>query len=123
MITAPQIALEAAAQVARAAGLTPYILGDSLEGEARDIGKALAGIARQVAVHGQPFAPPCVLLSGGETTVTLQGTGAAAGATSSSCSRSPSRSTACRACMPSPATPTASTAPRKSPARCSRPTR
>ena len=75
MITAPQIALEAAAKVAREAGVTPYILGDSLEGEARDIGKALAGIARQVAVHGQPFAPPCVLLSGGETTVTLRGKG------------------------------------------------
>jgi len=75
MITAPQIALEAAASVARAAGLTPYILGDSLEGEARDLGKAMAGIARQVVVHGQPFVPPCVLLSGGETTVTLKGTG------------------------------------------------
>ena len=75
MITAPQMALEAAAQVARAAGLTPYILGDSLEGEARDLGKALAGIARQVAVHGQPFQAPCVLLSGGESTVTLRGPG------------------------------------------------
>ncbi|HQD16205.1 MAG TPA: DUF4147 domain-containing protein, partial [Ottowia sp.] len=75
MITAPQMALEAAAQVARAAGLTPYILGDSLEGEARDLGKALAGLARQVAVHGQPFQAPCVLLSGGESTVTLRGPG------------------------------------------------
>jgi hydroxypyruvate reductase len=75
MITAPQIALEAAAKVAREAGLTPYILGDSLEGEARDLGKALAGIARQICLHGQPFKPPCVLLSGGETTVTLKGTG------------------------------------------------
>ena len=78
MITAPQIALEAAAQVARAAGITPYILGDSLEGEARDVAKVLAGITRQVAQHGQPFQAPCVLLSGGETTVTLrnpQGTG------------------------------------------------
>jgi hydroxypyruvate reductase len=75
MITAPQIALEAAAQVARDAGLPAHILGDSLEGEARDIGKALAGIARQVAVHGQPFSAPCVLLSGGETTVTLRGKG------------------------------------------------
>ena len=75
MVTAPQIALEAAAQVAREAGITPYILGDSLEGEARDLGKAMAGIARQVAVHGQPFATPCVLLSGGETTVTLRGKG------------------------------------------------
>jgi glycerate 2-kinase len=75
IITAPQIALEAAAKVAREAGLTPYILGDSLEGEARDLGKALAGIARQVCAHGQPFTSPCVLLSGGETTVTLRGSG------------------------------------------------
>ena len=75
LITTPQMALEAAARVARKAGLTPHILADSLEGEARDIGKALAGIARQVGVHGQPFAPPCVLLSGGETTVTLKGAG------------------------------------------------
>jgi len=75
LITAPQIALEAAAQVARAAGYTPHILGDSLEGEARDLGKAMAGIVRQVVVHGQPFQRPCVLLSGGESTVTLRGTG------------------------------------------------
>ena len=75
MITAPQIALEAAAQVARDAGVPAYILGDSLEGEARDLGKAMAGIARQVATRGQPFEPPCVLLSGGETTVTVRGSG------------------------------------------------
>ena len=75
IVTAPQMALEAAAQVARAAGVQPYILGDSLEGEARDIGKALAGITRQVVRQGQPFQPPCVLLSGGETTVTLRGDG------------------------------------------------
>ena len=75
LITTPQIALEAAAQVARAAGLTPHILGDSLEGEARDVAKTLAGITRQVALHGQPFQAPCVLLSGGETTVTLRGKG------------------------------------------------
>ncbi len=75
MITAPQIALEAAAAVARAAGIAAHILGDSLEGEARDLGKAMAGIARQVATRGQPFARPCVLLSGGETTVTVRGQG------------------------------------------------
>ena len=75
MTTAPQIALEAAPHVARDAGITPYILGDSLEGEARDLGKAMAGITRQVALHGQPFKTPCVLLSGGEATVTLRGTG------------------------------------------------
>ncbi len=75
MIAAPQIALEAAAQVARDAGLTPLHPRRRLEGEARDVGKALAGIARQVALRGQPFAPPCVLLSGGETTVTMRGDG------------------------------------------------
>ena len=75
MITAPQMALEAAASVAKAAGITPYILGDSLEGEARDVAKTLAGITRQVVLRGQPFQTPCVLLSGGETTVTIRGKG------------------------------------------------
>ncbi|MGK5026312.1 glycerate kinase type-2 family protein [Janthinobacterium sp. RB2R34] len=75
LIATPQMALEAAAAVARAAGVTPYILGDSLEGEARDVGKVMAGIAQQVARRGQPFATPCVLLSGGETTVTVRGDG------------------------------------------------
>ena len=75
MITAPQVALEAAARVARDAGIAAHILGDSLEGEARDLGKAMAGIARQVALRGQPFETPCVLLSGGETTVTVRGNG------------------------------------------------
>ncbi|MDR3462215.1 MAG: glycerate kinase [Beijerinckiaceae bacterium] len=75
LIAAPQASLEAAADVARAQGITPYILGDSLEGESRDVGTVLAGIARQVALRNQPFATPCVLLSGGETTVTLRGTG------------------------------------------------
>lgn len=75
LITTPQMALQAAANVAQQAGVTPYILGDSLEGEARDVAKALAGVARQVLLHDQPFKPPCVLLSGGETTVTLRGQG------------------------------------------------
>ena len=75
IVAAPQMALEAAAAVARQAGVTPYILGDSLEGEARDVGKVLAGMALQVARHGQLAPAPCVLLSGGETTVTLRGTG------------------------------------------------
>ena len=74
-IATPQMALEAAAEVARRAGITPHILGAALEGEARDVGKVLAGIALQVAVRGQPFEPPCVLLSGGETTVTVHGSG------------------------------------------------
>jgi len=75
IIAAPQLALEAAASVAREAGIPAHILGDSLEGEARDVGLVMAGIARQVAQRGQPFAAPCVLLSGGETTVTVQGGG------------------------------------------------
>ena len=75
IVAAPQMALEAAAQVARAAGLTPYILGDSIEGEARDVAKVLGAMALQVAQRRQPFQPPCVLLSGGETTVTVRGAG------------------------------------------------
>ena len=74
-IATPQRALDAAAQVARDAGVAVHILGDAIEGEARDVGKVMAGIARQVARRGQPFAPPCVLLSGGETTVTVRGNG------------------------------------------------
>lgn len=75
IIATPQMALEAAAKLARLAGFASHILGDSLEGEAREVGKAMAGIARQVVMHGQPFAAPCVLLSGGETTVTVRGSG------------------------------------------------
>ncbi|PKV42894.1 glycerate 2-kinase [Janthinobacterium sp. 61] len=75
LIATPQMALEAAASVARAAGVKAYILGDSLEGEARDVGKVMAGIALQTALRGQPFPAPCVLLSGGETTVTVRGKG------------------------------------------------
>lgn len=74
-VATPQMALEAAATVARDAGLPVHILGDSIEGEARDVGKVMAGIALQVARHRQPFEPPCVLLSGGETTVTVRGSG------------------------------------------------
>ncbi|HET9258105.1 MAG TPA: glycerate kinase, partial [Pseudonocardiaceae bacterium] len=75
VIAAPQQSLEAAAVVARREGVTPVILSDSLEGESREAGTMLAGIARQVRRHGQPAAPPCVLLSGGETTVTVRGSG------------------------------------------------
>jgi hydroxypyruvate reductase len=75
MIARPQASLEAAAGVARAAGFTPLILGDSLEGEARDVALVHAGIAKQVIRHRQPVPAPCVLLSGGETTVTVRGNG------------------------------------------------
>jgi len=72
MIATPQMALEAAARVA---DIPVHILGDSIEGEARDVGKVMAAIALQVTRHGQPFAAPCILLSGGETTVTVRGNG------------------------------------------------
>ena len=75
LIARPQRSLEAAAVVAREAGFTPMILGDSIEGEAREVARVHAGIARQVVLHGQPVEAPCVLLSGGETTVTVRGGG------------------------------------------------
>ena len=75
MIVTPQAALEAAAQLARQRGYSPLILGSALEGEARDVALVHAGIARQVAAFGQPGPAPLVLLSGGETTVTLRGQG------------------------------------------------
>ncbi len=75
MVAAPQQALQAAAAVASRHGYTPYILGDAIEGEARDVGKVLAAMSLQVAEKGEPFQRPCALLSGGETTVTLRGQG------------------------------------------------
>jgi len=75
LIASPRQMLEAAADEARHLGLTPLILGDAIEGEAREVGKALAGIALSCGRHGFPAEKPCVLLSGGETTVTLKGGG------------------------------------------------
>ncbi len=75
IIATPQLSLEAAVAVAREAGIPAYILGDAIEGEARDVGKVLAGVALQVAERDQPVSAPCVLLSGGETTVTVRGSG------------------------------------------------
>lgn len=74
MISTPLMALEAAAALARAEGITPLILGDAIEGEARAAGQVMAGIANSAALHGLPVKGPAVLLSGGETTVTLGGT-------------------------------------------------
>ncbi len=71
MIATPMMALREAADMARDMGLTPLILGDAIEGEAREVGVVHAGIARSIRVHGEPLAAPAVLLSGGETTVTL----------------------------------------------------
>jgi glycerate 2-kinase len=71
VIAAPSLALKAAAAAAVRAGLNPLILGDAIEGESREAGIVMAGIARSVRRHGLPVNPPAVLLSGGETTVTI----------------------------------------------------
>ncbi len=71
MIATPAMALAAAAARARDFGLTPMILGDALEGESREMGIVMAGIARSVRNHGAPLASPALLLSGGETTVSI----------------------------------------------------
>ena len=75
LIATPQHSLEAAARFARIRGFTPLILGDAIEGEAREVARVLAGITKQVVRHNQPAQKPCVLLSGGETTVTVNGSG------------------------------------------------
>jgi hydroxypyruvate reductase len=72
LIATPQQSLDAAAELARAAGLNAYMLSDELEGESREVGKVHAALAR-AAAHGKgPFQKPCVILSGGETTVTIR---------------------------------------------------
>ena len=70
-IATPAMSLHAAAHAARAQGVTPLILGDALEGESREAGRVMAGIALSCATQGQPAAAPAVLLSGGETTVSI----------------------------------------------------
>jgi hydroxypyruvate reductase len=79
MIATPQQSLEAAAARARAAGVEAHILSDEIEGESREVGKVHAALARAVAHRGQPFAKPCVILSGGETTVTVKHKGGRGG--------------------------------------------
>ncbi|MDH6257571.1 glycerate kinase [Bradyrhizobium sp. BR13661] len=74
-VARPQDAMEAAARIAHDAGFRPLILGNAIEGEARDVALVHAGIARQVAAFGQPIELPCALISGGETTVTVRGSG------------------------------------------------
>ncbi len=71
LIATPAMALEAAADKARALGFEPLILGDALEGEASELGRVMAGIALSARRHGHPVKAPAVLLSGGETTVTI----------------------------------------------------
>ena len=72
LIATPQQSLEAAAAAAREAGMAVHVLSDEMEGESREVGKVHAALARAVAKHCQPFAKPCVILSGGETTVTIR---------------------------------------------------
>ena len=72
LIATPQQSLDAAAQAARDAGIAAYILSDEIEGESREVGKVHAALARAVALKDQPFKKPCVILSGGETTVTIR---------------------------------------------------
>jgi hydroxypyruvate reductase len=79
LIATPQASLEAAAAHARAAGLAAHILSDEIEGESRDVGRVHAALARAVSRRGEPFVRPCVILSGGETTVTVRGPGGRGG--------------------------------------------
>jgi glycerate 2-kinase len=71
LIATPMLALTRMADTARDLGLAPLVLGDALEGESREVGTVMAGIARSIRAHGQPLRPPAVVLSGGETTVTI----------------------------------------------------
>jgi len=75
LVATPMMSLRAAANVAREAGYAAMILGDAIEGEAREAGIVHAGLARSILVHGEPASAPVVLLSGGETTVTVRGSG------------------------------------------------
>ncbi len=79
IVASPLASLEAAAAVASAADVTPLILGDALEGEAREVGRVIAGMAQSVRLHDRPLAAPAVLISGGETTVTVRGKGGKGG--------------------------------------------
>ena len=72
LIATPQQSLDAAAELARAAGINAYVLSDELEGESREVGKVHAALARAAAQGKGPFQKPCVILSGGETTVTIR---------------------------------------------------
>jgi len=79
MIATPRQSLEAAAAVARTAGIEAHILSDEMEGESREVGKVHAALARSVSRSGTPFGTPCVILSGGETTVTVKSKGGRGG--------------------------------------------
>ena len=72
MIATPYQSLQAAADVSLKAGIATYIMGDAIEGESKDVGTTFAGLTRQILAHNAPFQRPCILLSGGETTVTVR---------------------------------------------------
>ena len=74
-VATPLMALRSAAQEARKAGIAAHVLSDAVEGEAREVARPFAAMARHIAAHRDPFVPPCVLISGGETTVTVRGAG------------------------------------------------
>ncbi|HEX5129120.1 MAG TPA: glycerate kinase [Usitatibacter sp.] len=75
VIATAQASLAAAGETFRAHGVSPMILGDSVTGESREVAKVFAAFARQIRQHGQPLRPPVALVSGGETTVTIRGSG------------------------------------------------
>ena len=75
IIASAALSLEAAAIAAHDAGLTPHILSDAIEGEARDVAGVHAALAREIRSRNRPFTKPAILLSGGETTVTIRGAG------------------------------------------------
>lgn len=75
MVARPQLSLEAAARLAAEHGVAPVILSDRLEGDVRVVAREMAGLVATVMHDGRPVRPPCLLLSGGETTVTVRGTG------------------------------------------------
>lgn len=79
VIASARLSLEAAVARAEKAGITPVILSDAIEGEAREVGRVLAALTREVRMRNRPFVPPVVLLSGGETTVTIRNTGGRGG--------------------------------------------
>lgn len=75
VVASAALSLEAAAEAARAIGIEPHILSDAVEGEAREVARVHAALAREIRTRGRPFARPALLLSGGETTVTVRGAG------------------------------------------------
>jgi glycerate 2-kinase len=75
VIATAQASLTAAAAYFQSRGVTPMILGDSVTGESREVAKVYAALARQIRQHGHPQRPPVALISGGETTVTIRGSG------------------------------------------------